>query len=618
MAKVAKVDHQGKTIRQFQVHGSKVRLCQAGGQTAEEMRKLAIQPGMLPDFPDSEVSGPLYQLPKPQEVSVQPEDQQQEYDIPDEALRTEFRADPHAHDAPQWLPVEDSIMQDVEPREEYQWKVPQWLERSDQTVHPEDSASRLENEVEPMVRANHGASDGTARKQLWKHAQRLADQDGKPRIPVQPSVKGAPEVESLAARRRGVSAERQQHRREASRRQAVENRRVEDWERQVAKSSKRGKRSSDAVAKKYNPPPIKLSRRYEALREEDEYSEADNSRSIRPHTTLQSGYPTDNGMYRNLYEEQCEESNSRPHRGGKGERGRQVGGRNRRQERVREQDSSGRRQSRERERERAADGWRRPGEERERWKGERERRREREWDKVVRRQEGRLASGTSGPSGTHTHSHETRTPHAEQTDTQTHTQFDRSCLEHSQYTNTTLAGPREHTLDMDNNAYTYCRTDLRMDVGGIGRTTNTHTNKSSGFSQGFLNFLAGAPLSRQEHTADKVANEQLNWSNEGCASESINSEISSQLSISSNESQCEQSILDSEFSHAESFSNVELPNELNSPSADVSLIGQSRKNNVEYPNELMRVREERVSAPKDASCYRNEAEMATTQLTYSG
>ena len=163
---------------------------------------------MLPDFPDSKVSGPLYQLDKPQEVSVQPEDKQQEYDIPDEALRTEFRADPHAP-APQWLPVEDSIMQDVEPRDEYQWKVPEWLERSEQTVQPEDLALRLENETEPMVRANHGASDGTARKQLWKHAQRLADQDGRPRIPVQPSVKEAPEVESLAARRRGVSAERQ-------------------------------------------------------------------------------------------------------------------------------------------------------------------------------------------------------------------------------------------------------------------------------------------------------------------------------------------------------------------------------------------------------------------------
>merc|ERR1711872_258866 len=162
-------------------------------------------------------SGPLYQLDEPKEVSVQPENHQQEDEIPDEALRTEFRADTHAPNAPQWQPVEDAVMQEAEPQDEYQWKVPQWLERSDHTVHPEDSASRQENEVEPMVQANHGASDGTARKQLWKHAQRLADQDGRPRIPVQPSVKGAPEVESLAARRRGISAERQQSRREASR-----------------------------------------------------------------------------------------------------------------------------------------------------------------------------------------------------------------------------------------------------------------------------------------------------------------------------------------------------------------------------------------------------------------
>ena len=106
---------------------------------------------MLPDFPDSKVSGPLYQLDKPQEVSVQPEDKQQRSEIPDEALRTKFRADPHAPDAPQWLPVEDSIMRDVEPRDEYQWKVPEWLEQTEQTVQPEDLASRLENETEPMV-----------------------------------------------------------------------------------------------------------------------------------------------------------------------------------------------------------------------------------------------------------------------------------------------------------------------------------------------------------------------------------------------------------------------------------------------------------------------------------
>ena len=96
---------------------------------------------------------------------------------------------------------------------------------------------------------------------------------------------------------------------------------MEDWERQVAKSRKRGKRSSDAVAKHYNPPPIKLSRRYEALREEDEYSEADN-RSVRLHTAPHSGYDPDNGMYRTMYDRQCEESNSKLHRGGRGEQGR--------------------------------------------------------------------------------------------------------------------------------------------------------------------------------------------------------------------------------------------------------------------------------------------------------
>ena len=110
-----------------------------------------MRPGLLPDFPDSEVSGPLYQLDEPEEVSVQPEEQQQECEVPDEALRTELRADTHAPDAPQWLPVEDVVMQEAEPQDEYRWKVPQWLERSDHTVHPEDSASRRRDEVEPMV-----------------------------------------------------------------------------------------------------------------------------------------------------------------------------------------------------------------------------------------------------------------------------------------------------------------------------------------------------------------------------------------------------------------------------------------------------------------------------------
>merc|ERR1711872_441900 len=106
--------------------------------------------------------------------------------------------------------------------------------------------------------------------------------------------------------------------------------------------------ASEYSSSSLNPPPIKLSRWYEALREEEEYSEADDNRSIRPHTAPHSGYTTDNCMYKILYDRQCEESNSRLHRGGRGEWGRQ----DRRHERVGEQEfDSGRRQSRERERE---------------------------------------------------------------------------------------------------------------------------------------------------------------------------------------------------------------------------------------------------------------------------
>ena len=154
-----------------------------------------------------------------------------------------------------------------------------------------------------------------------------------------------------------------------------------------------------------------------------------------------------------------------------------------------------------------------------------------------------------------------------------------------------------------------------MDVGGIGPATNTHTGQPSGFSQDFLNFLAGAPLSRQEHTANQVANEQLNfaneqlsWSNESCVSESVihRSEFSSQSSISSNDSQFEQLISNPEHPLVKPVSHVELPNALNGQNDDVVSTRQSRKDNVEFPNELRR--EERVSALKDTSRYIDEAE----------
>ena len=150
-------------------------------------------------------------------------------------------------------------MQDVEPEDDYKWKVPEWLE---QTVQPQDSVSRRGEEEEPMVRANHGASDMSARKQLWKCAQIQTDRDGKPRIPIQPSIKEAPDVESLVAKRRGVSAKRKQRQRESSRHRTLEKRResrcTEEWEQRVAKTRKRGK-SAEAVTKPYNPRPIKLS-----------------------------------------------------------------------------------------------------------------------------------------------------------------------------------------------------------------------------------------------------------------------------------------------------------------------------------------------------------------------
>ena len=129
-----------------------------------------------------------------------------------------------------------NVMQEVVPKDEYRWKVPEWL---DQNVQPQDSVSRYEGGEEPMVRANHSASDLNARKQLWKRAQIQMDRDGRPRIPVQSGVKEAPDVGSLAAKRRGVSAERQQRQRETSRHRTLKKRRegkcAEEWERKDSK-----------------------------------------------------------------------------------------------------------------------------------------------------------------------------------------------------------------------------------------------------------------------------------------------------------------------------------------------------------------------------------------------
>ena len=66
MAKFSCVDKAGQVIRRFQVHGSQVRLCHLGGQPEDDCRQWAVRPGKLPDFPDSEVSGPMYSVDEPQ------------------------------------------------------------------------------------------------------------------------------------------------------------------------------------------------------------------------------------------------------------------------------------------------------------------------------------------------------------------------------------------------------------------------------------------------------------------------------------------------------------------------------------------------------------------------
>ena len=60
MEKVAKVDEVGQLVRRFLVHGSKVWLCQMGNEPVDDQNQWKIRPGMLPDFPDSEVSRPMY------------------------------------------------------------------------------------------------------------------------------------------------------------------------------------------------------------------------------------------------------------------------------------------------------------------------------------------------------------------------------------------------------------------------------------------------------------------------------------------------------------------------------------------------------------------------------
>ena len=145
----------------------------------DDRRMWAIKPGMLPDFPDSKVSGPLYQPggleggEEQDKESVLPNYAIPRTEIQDEALRMELRKDNHAEEAPRWLEVEDVVMPEAMSEEEYRWKVPDWLERN---VQPQDLIPIQDRQEEPMIRANHGASDHEARDRLWEQS----DRDGRP------------------------------------------------------------------------------------------------------------------------------------------------------------------------------------------------------------------------------------------------------------------------------------------------------------------------------------------------------------------------------------------------------------------------------------------------------
>ena len=122
MAKAAKVDDGGQIIRRFLVHGSKVRLCHWSGKDEGEQELWKIRPGLLPDFPDSEVSAPLYQADEHEEEERRNEVERRleesvrstrRLEVEDEALRTKFKDNTHKEEGPVWQECEDEIMDDV-------------------------------------------------------------------------------------------------------------------------------------------------------------------------------------------------------------------------------------------------------------------------------------------------------------------------------------------------------------------------------------------------------------------------------------------------------------------------------------------------------------------------
>ena len=115
----------------------------------------------------------------------------------------------------------------------------------------------------------------------------------------------------------------------------------------MRKTLKKGKRRADVFVKPYDPCPIKLTKWYELLECDSDREKDETSYSA---TTQQwSGYTPHDGMYKAMFSP-CEEESmpSRPHRGGRCRKGRQVVGReNSRSRHHQDQQNLGRQEERE-------------------------------------------------------------------------------------------------------------------------------------------------------------------------------------------------------------------------------------------------------------------------------
>ena len=166
MAVIGQIDAGGRVVKEFEVHGAKVRPVHLTRQQRESRAPPAVQPGQLPDFGDSLISAPASTIPP------RPEPAQTDAPTPptlrDEALMSEpGRSEGSRQHAPLW----------AEPQDELADQVYDWLQAGEQTraqdeVEPQDSVSVRGQWDEPMERRNHGDTAAQGEKLLHRQAQR--------------------------------------------------------------------------------------------------------------------------------------------------------------------------------------------------------------------------------------------------------------------------------------------------------------------------------------------------------------------------------------------------------------------------------------------------------------